>query len=337
MKSNNSPFISVLLPVYNAGKFLHESIESILNQTFSDFELIIINDGSKDNSKEIIKSFNDSRIIFIDQENIGLAASLNKGLGLAKGRFIARQDNDDISLPQRFEKQLIYFEQNPEVDLLGTAAEITDEQGRPTRRFHRHSSDPLTLKFALLFNNPFVHSSVMFRKTVIEKTGPYSTDTAVFEDYDLWSRIARVANVSNLDEYLVKYREVLTGMSKSAADYKDKVKRQSIKNIQFYCPNMSLNDVELFVDTKRLISESKTHEYALSVYKKLLNEVAVSFCKHEKIPAADLSEIIKGQSLNFKRVLYNSIIYSDKYSKMEKLKASIARKWLFMINKKHLN
>lgn len=337
MKSNNSPFISVLLPVYNAGKFLHESIESILNQTFSDFELIIINDGSKDNSKEIINSFKDTRIVFIDQENIGLAASLNKGLGLAKGKFIVRQDNDDISLPQRFEKQLIYFEKNPKVELLGTAAEIVDELGRPTGRFHRHSSDSLTLKFALLFNNPYVHSSVMFRKNVIERTGVYSTDNSVFEDYDLWSRIARIAEVSNLEECLVKYREVLTGMSKSAGDYKEKVKRQSIKNIQFYCPQMSLSDIELFVDTKRLISESKSHEYALSAYNKILNEVADSFCKHEKIQAVDLSEMIKGQALNFKRLLYNSIIYSDKYSKMEKLKASIARKWLFMTNKKHLN
>ncbi|MBI2720866.1 MAG: glycosyltransferase [Bacteroidetes bacterium] len=337
MKSNNSPLISVLLPVYNAGKFLHESIESILNQTFSDFELIIINDGSKDNSKEIINSFNDTRIVFIDQENIGLAASLNKGLGLARGKFIARQDNDDISLSQRFEKQLMFFEKNPNVALLGTAAEITDEQGRPTGRFHRHSSDSLTLKFTLLFNNPFVHSSVMFRKSVIEKTGSYSTDTAVFEDYDLWSRIARVASVSNLNEYLLKYREVLTGMSKSAADYKEKVKRQSIKNIQFYCPGISLNNIELFVDTKRLISESKNHEDALSAYNKLLNEVADSFCKHEKIATADLSEMIKGQLLNFKRLLYNTIIYSDKYSKMDKLKASIARKWLFLTNKKLLN
>src|SRR4051812_15533497 len=124
MPASEAPKISVLLPVYNAEPYLKEAIDSVLQQTFADFELIIINDGSKDRSADIIKSYTDKRILFIDQENIGLSATLNKGIALARGEYIARQDNDDISRPERFRKQVTYLDAHPRTMLLGTAAEI---------------------------------------------------------------------------------------------------------------------------------------------------------------------------------------------------------------------
>ena len=107
--NNKAPLLSVILPVYNAEKYIKESVYSVLNQTFSDFELIILNDGSKDNSAEVIKLINDDRIVYIEHANMGLAATLNKGIELSRANLIARQDNDDLSMPTRFQKQIEFF------------------------------------------------------------------------------------------------------------------------------------------------------------------------------------------------------------------------------------
>src|SRR5688500_9607984 len=127
MIAGNSPIISVVLPVYNSENYIKEAIDSILNQTFKDFELIIINDGSVDRSAEVIQAIKDSRIVYVDQQNSGLAATLNRGIQMARGKYIARQDNDDISIPERLDMQVNFMENNPGVALLGTCAEIIDE------------------------------------------------------------------------------------------------------------------------------------------------------------------------------------------------------------------
>src|SRR5665213_836599 len=125
----NTPFISVIMPVHNGGEFLKDAIDSILSQTWKDIELIIIDDGSTDTSADIIKSYRDDRIKSIRQTNHGLAYTLNKGLGLAKGDFIARMDQDDISLPSRLEKQMQYMAYNTKLGVLGTFFTYMDEQG----------------------------------------------------------------------------------------------------------------------------------------------------------------------------------------------------------------
>jgi len=210
------PAVSVLLPVYNGAADVEKAIQSVLAQSFADFELIIINDGSKDGSAEVLEGIRDSRIRLYHQDNVGLAATLNRGIGLAQGRYIARQDQDDLSKPQRFERQLAYLESNPRCVLLGTWAEIWvgDE---PSGRCHEHPADHATLCFDLLFNNPFVHSSVMMRRAALEELGGYSTDPARQppEDYELWSRLARFGEVANLPEPLLVYREVPASMSRT--------------------------------------------------------------------------------------------------------------------------
>lgn len=202
------------MAVKNGGNLLAGSVESILKQTFTDFELIIINDGSTDDTLETLAQFTDPRIRVVSQENQGLAKSLNRGIELAKGRFIARQDHDDLSMPTRFEKQIAYFEVHPHCGLLGTASEIWSEDG-PTGRYHDHPCDSGVLAFELLFNNPFVHTSWMFRKAVVEKVGFYTTDLARQppEDYEYVSRIVREFDVANLPERLVVYREMHNSMS----------------------------------------------------------------------------------------------------------------------------
>lgn len=329
------PVVSVILPVYNAEKFILESVNSILSQTFSDFELIIVNDGSTDNSQSVLEKISDPRVILINQENAGLAASLNRGLSIAKGEYIARQDNDDISFSQRLEKQVNFLKSNKHIDLVGTWAEIISEKGQATGRFHKHPSDPVGLKFHLLFNNPFVHSSVMFRGDVIAKTGNYSTDPSIFEDYNLWSRMARITGISNLPEVLLKYREVHSGMSKSATDYDARVKKQSMENISFYCPDLARKEVEKFVSPDQLIN-SLGHREALNKYNEMLERVFNGFCKTENINPASIAELVAARRLQFRRHVYNSIIYSSSASAIQKIKAAIARKIMFMTNKKYL-
>jgi hypothetical protein len=211
-----SPQITVLLPVYNGAADVEQAVLSILAQTYTDFELLIINDGSKDSSAEILARLHDPRIRLVHQENMGLAATLNRGIALARGRYIARQDQDDLSLPTRLEKQWTYLESNPDCALVGTRAEIWvgDE---PSDRMHDHPTEHAHILFDLLFDNPFVHSSVMMRREAVEAVGGYSTDPVRQppEDYELWSRLARHYKVANLPDRLLIYREVAQSISRT--------------------------------------------------------------------------------------------------------------------------
>ena len=210
------PIVSVILPVYNCPHYVGEAIQSILDQSFADFELIVIDDGSTDETPNVLRRFADARIRWTVQENRGLPATLNRGIELARGRYIARQDQDDISLPERFRKQVAYLDAHPVCALVGTWAEIWRERTK-TDRTHRHPPENSTLKFELLFNNPFVHSSVMLRKTALDRLGGYCTDGTRQppEDYELWSRIAREYEVGNVPEILHVYREVGGSMSRA--------------------------------------------------------------------------------------------------------------------------
>jgi glycosyltransferase involved in cell wall biosynthesis len=196
------------MPVYNAGCYLRPAIESILRQTFRDFELLIINDASTDGSPAILRSFSDSRIRIVQNaNNLGLAHSLNRGLETAAGEFIARQDADDVSHPDRLETQVNFLKAHPDIALVGTQAVIIDEVGRYKRMLLDRPHDHIAIKWDLLFDNSFVHSSVMFQKTIVrDNLGGYDPSYAACEDYDLWSRIAEVRRVANLSRHLVLHR-----------------------------------------------------------------------------------------------------------------------------------
>lgn len=211
----SAPVVTVLLPVYNGVADVERAVASMLAQTFGDFELLIINDGSQDNSADLLARLNDPRVRLVHQANCGLAATLNLGCSMAKGEFIARQDQDDLSHPTRLAKQLAYMRSNPDCALLGTWAEI-HVGDKPTGRSHDHATEHGLLCFDLLFNNPFVHSSVMFRRDAILDIGGYTTDPGRQppEDYELWSRMARRFRIANLPERLLIYREVPQSMSR---------------------------------------------------------------------------------------------------------------------------
>ena len=165
--------VSVVLPVYNGEKDVHECIQSILDQTFQNFEFIIINDGSIDNSGKIIGGFKDSRIVYLEQDNQGLAAALNNAIKVSTGEFIARQDQDDYSYPERFEKQVEFLESNSDYAVVGTWGEDIDTETKKNiwktqTRYKKPPVESFALKYTLLFDSPFVHSSVMIRKSVFD-------------------------------------------------------------------------------------------------------------------------------------------------------------------------
>ena len=205
------PLVSVLLPVYNDSKTVVQSVRSILGQTFRDFELVIVDDGSTDNTLQIIRSFEDPRIHLIANErNRGLAPTLNRAIGVASGDYLARQDADDIAFPHRLEKQVVFLRSHPNVAMVGSRAIVIDEQGVEKGFCDYSPVDDIDIKWNLLFRNPFIHSSVMMRRVVLDRTGLYTEDPVVFrafvEDYDLWSRINEIAKSANFEEPLVKYR-----------------------------------------------------------------------------------------------------------------------------------
>ncbi len=207
-----TPKVTVLMSVYNSEAYLREAIESILNQTFKDFEFLIINDGSKDKSLGIIKSYKDQRIRLISRENKGLTLSLNQGIDLAQGEYIARQDSDDISPPYRLEKEVKFLDDHPKVGMVGSNYTIMDKKGKHivTTNVFTHPDD---LKIAQVTCNQYGHGSVMMRKSVLAKTGYYDKKVGYVEDYDLWTRISRVADIANFEEPLYFYRRNEAGVT----------------------------------------------------------------------------------------------------------------------------
>jgi glycosyltransferase involved in cell wall biosynthesis len=308
----------------------------VLDQTYRNFELIIINDGSTDDSEAICKGFDDPRIIYMYQENVGLAATLNRGISLARGQLIARMDNDDLCLPARFSEQVQFLEDHPRIQALGTWATVIDENDKDTGRYHDHLTGSFRIKYYLLFNNPFVHSSMMIRKSILKVTGAYSLDRSFFEDHNLWSRMARVAELDNLPRRLLKYREVSSGMSKTTGDYFQRVINQSCENILWYCPKLQVQMVRSCVSLLNGVTVTKDYRRDLAEIRHLLREINSSFSKRENVPIRMVRKESFKQELNFRRHYYNSIIERTTSGSFEKLLAVLKRKILFVRYKKHL-
>lgn len=214
-----APKVTVLMAVYNGERFLSEAVESILAQTFRDFEFLIINDGSTDRTRYILASYNDPRIRIVDNEqNIGLTKSLNRGLALARGEYIARQDADDRSHSSRLEKQVSFMDEHPNVVLLGTQAVTIDESGIRFRNkpMMNKATSALAIRWQLLFDSAFIHTSVMFRRRVIyDLLGGYDENLNKNQDMELWCRVAGKHEVANLPEILVEYRYTVDSISRN--------------------------------------------------------------------------------------------------------------------------
>lgn len=205
-KLKHNPLITIGLPVYNASEFIELSIGSILNQSFTDFELIIIDDGSTDNTVDIIKRIEDPRIILmVDDQNKGISYRLNQLIGEARGRYFARMDGDDIMMPDRLLKQFRYLEQHPKVNVLGSSAVIIDAENRIIGQ--RIASGRVTL--SMIKDSPtFIHPSIMGRTSWFQNY-KYTESLSGVEDYDLWLRGFTPEGYEIYDEPLIYYRDPL--------------------------------------------------------------------------------------------------------------------------------
>jgi glycosyltransferase involved in cell wall biosynthesis len=196
-----SPKLSIVMGVFNASATVASAIQSILDQTFTDFELIVIDDGSSDNTLEIIKGFEDERIrVFNNDHNLGLAATLNFGINNAVGEFVGRMDADDLSLPDRFSAQLDFLTKHPRVGVVGGWVR-TKQTGKVWESPTQHEQ----IKATLLFNNPIFHPTVVFRKEILTTENQYNQKLKYAQDYEFWNRLAQVTRLANLGRVVVEY------------------------------------------------------------------------------------------------------------------------------------
>lgn len=243
---DNLPKISVLMPVYNAEKYVKEAVKSILDQTFKDFELIVVDDCSKDGSFQIVSDMSktDSRLkIFRNETNLGVVSTRNRLIELSIGEYIAMLDSDDISFPERLKTQYDFMQKNPDIAVCGSGAVIINGSGRKIGIW-KHKTDPEKLKIDMFFHYPFVTSSLMIRKSSLPEKH-YDPDYPVAEDYELLSRIALDRKLANIDAPLVKYRLNCSGLS---SNNREKMKTLSTIIIRNYASfsgvNLNTKDVE---------------------------------------------------------------------------------------------
>lgn len=242
-----TPRISILMPCYNNALYVAEAIESMLNQTFTDFELIVLDDCSTDNSREVIESFTDKRIVYHrNEQNLGLANNLNVGLDLACGEFIARMDGDDISLPERLQIQVDFLDNNPDVDLCSCGLE---KFGKETDIWIRET-DPEQVKITMMFFSPILHASSVWRREKFEKHGlRYNQDAFPAEDYDLWARaVASGLKLVNVPQVLYKYR--IHGVQVTKTDDRTEIRDKQIRlaYLQHALPSLRKDDALRFIE-----------------------------------------------------------------------------------------
>ena len=246
-----NPLISVILPVYNAEKFLNESINSILEQTYTHFELIIVNDGSTDTSQSIIDHYSDPRIRKINHtQNKGLVASLNEAINNAEGDFIVRMDADDIAFKDRVQKQVQYLLDHPAIDIVGTHAvffETNTQSPMANWELDLNTITPSSIKKALTWENCMIHPSICMRSE-IAKSLLYNEHQKNYEDYDLWLRAtANNINIAKIDESLLYYRVQPNSITQSSIRKENFYFQKAGVKYRFICNCLSKGKFNLFI------------------------------------------------------------------------------------------
>ena len=232
---NSEPKVSIIIPTYNQSQYLEEAMESVLNQTYQNIEIIIVDDGSTDNTSEVVKSF-DNKIIYIPQKNKGASSARNAGIKKAQGQYVAFLDSDDMWIKNKLEKQIKFIQNNPEIGLLGTGCyQMVDINKMIYKKIFPAKNE--TLQKDLIKYNPFIQSSVIIKKDVFNHIDLYDEKFKESEDYDLWLRIAQKYKVANLEQALVTKRYYEKGLSKDKDNkqlyFALKAKKNAIKRGQY--------------------------------------------------------------------------------------------------------
>jgi glycosyltransferase involved in cell wall biosynthesis len=278
--------ISVIMSVYNGTSFLEESINSILNQSFSDFEFIIVNDGSDKITKKILINYKkkDKRIILLNQKNKGLTKSLNAGIKICKGELIARQDADDISYKERFTEQIKLFNTNKEIVLCGSFANLINEKNQIIKSITNIPTNDLDIKKKLFDQNIFIHSTTMYKLKIMNKIGGYNNNFKYAQDYECWCRMSAEGNFANIPNKLIALRvhsQSISATKRKEQNYYalkakiffnskkiiNKKKIINFKNIMFY---LNKYDLKKEYAKKNFFDLSKSEKKLLFQYPKLL-------------------------------------------------------------------
>jgi len=292
----HKPLVSVVMSVYNGASYVKEAIESILNQTYVHFEFLIINDGSTDSSLEIIYSFSDPRIKLIDNGvNKGLIYSLNKGLDEAQGKYIARMDADDISLPTRFEKQVAYLERHQTIGIVGSDyIAFTNDSSKYITSI-RNSSQ---IKTFLLFGATVCHPTLMLRKSVIDECNfRYSSEAKHVEDFDLWTRMSVHTHFANIDEALLKYRDH-PGQVSHAYSYIQKENSDIVRKHYLSALGFFASDADLAIHNQISSNQRITSKNDLIHIKHWLENLIAQNNAKEIISSVNFNQVMAKQWLD---------------------------------------
>lgn len=250
MTAAGYPKVSVIMPVYNGGKYIASAIDSVLAQSFTDFELLIGYDESTDNTLAIIEEYQsrDKRVLLVrNTKRAGLAAALNSAIANARGRYIARTDADDLARPYRFAEQVAFLDSRPDIAIVGGGYAPFNEKGTRTEIFH--PSNPLEIAWGFAFNTFFCHPSVMFRREIVDELGGYPSEFA--EDYAFFSRMIRHHKGANLRLILLDYREHGAGLSRA---HREKVEESVFRTSQQYWLSYFPN-----LDAHRILFDFETY------------------------------------------------------------------------------
>ncbi len=319
----NTPSITVLMPVYNCARYLNAAIESILAQTHRDFEFLIIDDASTDKSLAILEAYRDPRIRLVrNPVNLGLTRSLNIGLGLATGEWIARQDGDDVSTPERLATQLAFLIKNTEAALVGSQVRLVDEFG--ASRGRRDSPlEPISIRWASLFENPIPHSSVMFRTRLIrDEFGGYDETFDCCQDYELWCRLMARYPIWNLPERLVSLREHSASVTSTKKEEAGRLVRLVVeRDLQSAFPDRTSTTEDL-----RLLLQYRAHLAPDDVapFHRLYSELKAAFLARfaNSKEGDDFRQTV---ALQFARIGYN-LLTRDRFLAISELTKAI-RVW----------
>ena len=230
-RNGQVPAISVVMPVYNTERYVAHAVRSVLAQTFEDFEFIILDDGSTDSSVHIIQEYaeNDDRVRFFPLEHQGYVSLLRRGLNHCRGEFVARMDSDDISTPDRFEKEIKFLRGNPDVVAVGSRVVLIDPFGSQFEKpGHKTTHQEIEEELLKGVGWAIVHPTVMMRRDALMQVGGYREDLAVSEDLDLFLRLAEVGKLQNLPDVLLQYRQHLQSVNYTRYEQQKAVKRQIV-------------------------------------------------------------------------------------------------------------
>jgi glycosyltransferase involved in cell wall biosynthesis len=306
------PAITVLMPVYNSERYVAKAVKSILDQTFRDFELLIINDGSTDRSIERIREFCDPRIRVIDTENQGVAAALRLGMEMARGTYIARMDADDESLPDRLEIEKRSLDENPEIAVVHGSVEYIDSEGLPIflERDEGHSN--IATKWLLNWKNVPMHSTVMLRAEVLKQHGlNYRIEMNRAEDFDLWNRIARVGDFMYLPEILIRYRVHSENVSNSGPvdlqfDAQSRVIKENFRRYGVELARETAQELVVISGAARINPITYCYKNIKGSMHNLVAELSDNFCRAFTIETKVLATIQARQYLRWARYMLNT-------------------------------